>query len=224
MSGKSILIVLLVSALLLANTAPFLAEEKLSYTIGPGDVMEISVWQHPELDRTVTVRPDGKISFSLIGDVNTTGLTPAELDGVITRRLSEYVLNPEVTVIVTGVSIRSTQILILGQVARPGAYPMGESITVLEAIAKAGSYTESAALQSVTITRKSEAKTPKVIKVDLKKVIVEGDRSKDVSLKPGDVVYLPKKKSAWDIFDRYFIRGILPVVGLIVMIDTITRD
>jgi len=112
----------------------------------------------------------------------------------------------------------------LGQVARPGAYPMGESITVLEAIAKAGSYTESAALQSVTITRKSEAKTAKVIKVDLKKVIVEGDRSKDVSLKPGDVVYLPKKKSAWDIFDRYFIRGILPVVGLIVMIDTITRD
>lgn len=223
MFSKSSLIVLLVSALLLANTAPFFAEEKLSYTIGPGDVMEISVWQHPELDRMVTVRPDGKISFSLIGDVNTTGLTPAELDGVITRRLSEYVQNPEVTVIVSGVSIRSMQILILGQVARPGAYPMGESITVLEAIAKAGSYTESAGLRSVTVTRKSRG-GHEVIKVNLEKVIVEGDRSKDIVLEPGDVVYLPRKKSAWDIFDRYFIRGILPVTGFIVLIDRLTRD
>jgi len=221
MFTKSSLIVLLVSALLLASTAPFFAEEKMSYTIGPADVLEISVWQHPELDRTVTVRPDGKISFSLIGDVDTTGLTPAELDQVITRRLSDYVQNPEVTVIVT--DIKSGQIVVLGQVARPGAYPMAES-TVLEAIAEAGGYTERAALGSVTITRKSEAKNPKVIKVNLKKVIIKGDRSKDVILEPGDVVYLPEKKSVWDIFDRYFIRGILPVVGLIVMIDTITRD
>jgi len=221
MSTKSSLIVSLVPALLLAITATFFAEEKMSYTIGPEDVLEISVWQHPELDRTVTVRPDGKISFSLIGDVGTTGLTPAELDQVITRRLSKYVQNPEVTVIVTG--IRSEQILVLGQVASPGAYPMGESTTVLEAIAKAGGYTERAGLGSVTITRKSEAKTSQVIKVNLK-VIVEGDKSKDVILEPGDVVYLPEKKSGWYIFDRYFIRGILPVVGLIVMIDTITRD
>jgi len=221
MSTKSSLIVLLVSALLLASTAPFFAEEKLSYTIGPTDVLAISVWQHPELDRTVTVRPDGKISFSLIGDVDTNGLTPAELDRVITGRLSEYVQNPEVTVMVT--DIRNGQIIVLGQVARPGAYPMGESTTVLEAIAEAGGYTERAALRSVTISRKSKAKTPNVIKADLKKVMVEGDKRKDVILEPDDVVYVPEKKSVWDIFDRYFIRGILPVVGLIVMIDAIGR-
>jgi len=221
MSTKSSLIVFLVSVLLLASTATFFAKEKISYSIGPADVLEISVWQHPELDRTVTVRPDGKISFSLIGDVDTTGLTPAELDRVITRRLSEYVQNPEVTVIVT--DIRSGQIIVLGQVARPGAYPMGESTTVLEAIGKAGGYTEKADLRSVTISRKSEAKTPKVIKANLKRVIVEGDKSEDVILEPGDVVYMPEKKSAWDIFDRYFTRGILPVVGLIVMIDTLGR-
>lgn len=222
MSAKRSLIVFLVSVMLLTGTPAFFAEGSLSYTVGPGDVLEISVWQHPELDKTVTVRPDGRISFSLIGDVNPAGLTPAELDEVITRRLSEYVQNPEVTVVVT--SIKSQQILVLGQVVRQGAYPMGESLTVLEAIAIAGGYTESAGLRRVTVTRQSQSETPKVIKVNLKKVITKGDRNRDVILEPGDVVHLPKKASAWTIFDRYFIRGILPVVGFVVMIDTLTRD
>ena len=222
-STKISLILSLISAVLLAVTPAFFAAEDLFYTIGPGDVLEISIWQHPELNRTVTVRPDGRMSFSLIGDVNANGLTPAELDEVITKRLSEYVQKPEVTVIVTGISIRSTQILVLGQVTRPGAYPMEESLTVLEAIAKAGSYTETAGLKRVTITRQSRTETPKVIKVDLKKVITRGDRRGNVVLEPGDIVHVPKKTSAWTIFDRYFIGGILPVVGLIVMIDAIGR-
>lgn len=214
--------VLVLASLLAASTLRLFAEENLPYTIGPGDVLEISVWQHPELDRIVTVRPDGRMSFSLIGDVNANGLTPAKLDEVITKKLSEYVQKPEVTVVVT--SIKSNQIIILGQVTRPGAYPMEESLTVLEAVAIAGGYTESAGLSRVTITRRSRAKNPKVIKVNLKKVIAEGDRGRDVILEPGDIVHLPKKASAWTIFDRYFIRGILPLVGLVVMIDTISRD
>lgn len=216
--------VLVLASLLVASTPRLFAQENLTYTISPEDVLEISVWQHPELDRTVTVRPDGRMSFSLVGDVNASGLTPAELDEVITRKLSKYVQKPEVTVIVTDASIRSKQVLILGEVIRPGAYPIGEGITVLEAIAKAGSYTESAALKKVTITRQSRAKNPKVIKVNLKKVIAKGDTSEDITLEPGDIVYLPKKTSAWGIFDRYFVRGILPVLGFFVMIDTITRD
>lgn len=216
--------VLVLASLLVANTPRLFAQENLTYTISPEDVLEISVWQHPELDRTVTVRPDGRMSFSLVGDVNASGLTPAELDEVITRKLSKYVQKPEVTVIVIDASIRSKQVLILGEVIRPGAYPIGEGITVLEAIAKAGSYTESAALKKVTITRQSRAKNPKVIKVNLKKVIAKGDTSEDITLEPGDIVYLPKKTSAWGIFDRYFVRGILPVLGFFVMLDTITRD
>jgi polysaccharide export outer membrane protein len=222
MSAKISLIVSWVLVALLAGTPAFFAQENLPYTIGQGDVLEISVWQHPELDRTVTVRPDGRMSFSLIGDVNASGLTPAELDKVITEKLSEYVQNPEVTVVIT--SIKSNQILILGQVTRPGAYPMEESLTALEAVAIAGGYTESAGLKRVTVTRQSPRRTPKVIKVNLKKVITKGDRSRDVILEPGDVVHVPKKASAWTIFDRYFIGGILPMVGLVVMIDTITRD
>ncbi|MFB0528302.1 MAG: polysaccharide biosynthesis/export family protein [bacterium] len=222
MSTKISLIVSLVSVVLLTGTPAFFAEENLPYTIGPGDVLEISVWQHPELDRMVTVRPDGRMSFSLIGDVNAKGLTPAELDEAITKRLSEYVQKPEVTVVVT--STKSNQILILGQVTKPGAYPMEESLTALEAVAIAGSYTESAALNRVTITRRSQPGTPKVINVNLKQVIAEGDRSRDVVLEPGDVVHVPTKTSAWTIFDRYFIRGILPVMAFIVMIDTISRD
>jgi len=221
-STKISLIVSLISAVLLAATPAFFAAEDLSYTIGPGDVLEISVWQHPELDRIVTVRPDGRMSFSLIGDVNANGSTPAELDELITRRLSEYVQKPEVTVLVT--TIKSNQILVLGQVTRPGAYPMEASVTVLEAIAIAGSYTDRAGLRKVTITRQSRERSPRVIKVDLQKVISEGDRSGNIILEPGDVVNVPKKTSAWTIFDRYFIGGVLPIVGFAVMIDTITRD
>jgi len=224
MSSKITLIIFLASAVLLSGTPAFLAEQNLSYTIGPGDVLEISVWQHPELDRIVTVRPDGRMSFSLIGDVNANGLTPAKLDEVITGMLSEYVQKPEVTVIVTGISIRSTQILVLGQVARPGAYPMEERLTVLEAVAKAGSYTDRAGLSRVTVTRQSRARSPSVIKVNLKKVITKGDRRGDIILEPGDIVHVPKKASVWTVFDRYFIGGILPVMGFVVMIDAISRD
>jgi len=222
MSTKITLIAFLVSVLLLAGTPFSIAEKNLSYTIGPGDVLEISVWQHPELDKIVTVRPDGKISFSLIGDVNPAGLTPAELDEVITRRLSEYVQKPEVTVVVT--SIKSKQFLVLGQVITPGVYPMEERLTVLEAIAIAGSYTEKAALSRVTVTRQSPRRTSRVIKVNLKKVITKGDRSREVILEPGDVVHVPKRTSVWTVFDRYFLGGILPVMGFVVMIDAITRD
>jgi len=214
----------LAAVLLLATTPGFFAEENLPYTISPGDVLEISVWQHPELDKIVPVRPDGKISFSLIGDVNTTGLSPAELDKVITRRLAEYVQNPEVTVIVTSISPRGRHFLVLGQVTSPGTYPMEEGITVLEAVAIAGGYTEAAALQKATITRKFETETPKVIKVNLKKAITVGGKNRDLTLQPGDVVYLPKKSSGWEIFDRYFIRGVLPVMGFFVMLHTLTED
>jgi polysaccharide export outer membrane protein len=161
------------------------------------------------------------MSFSLIGDVNANGLTPAELDEVITKRLSEYVQEPEVTVVVT--TIKSNQIFVLGQVTRPGAYPMEGNFTVLEAVAIAGSYTEDAGLKRVTVTRRSRERSPKVITVNLKKVIAEGDRNGDIILEPGDIVHVPKKTSVWTIFDRYFIGGILPIVGLIVMIDAIGR-
>jgi protein involved in polysaccharide export with SLBB domain len=101
---------------------------------------------------------------------------------------------------------------------------MEERLTVLEAVAKAGSYTETAGLRKVTIARQYRAETPKVIKVDLKKIITKGDRREDIILEPGDIVHVPTKASAWTVFDRYFLRGILPVMGFVVLIDTLSRD
>lgn len=222
MSTKTCLIVSLASVLLLASTPVLSAEENPTYIIGPGDVLEISVWRHPELNRTVTVRPDSRISFSLIGDVNAAG-TPAQLDKAITGQLFKYITDPKVTVIIT--DFGSKRVVVMGEVSRPGSYPIGERITVLEAIANAGSYTERAALRSVTITRKSETGTPEVIKVNLSKVIKKGAASKDIVLEPGDVVCLPKRHmAAWEAFDRYFIRGILPIMGFIIMIDELDDD
>jgi len=224
MPVKKIIVFCLLPALLLLNIPNVLPQEKFSYIIGPEDVLDVSVWQHPELNRVVTVRPDGKISFSLIGDVDASGLTPAELDEAITKRLSKYVQNPEVTVIVTTVGIRSKQVLILGQVAKPGPYLVGKDVTVLEAIAMAGSYTESASLEKVTITRRRAGESPRVMEANLKKVILGGNTTEDFSVMPGDIVYVPKKRSAWDIFDRWFVRGLLPIMVFFVAIDTLTRD
>ena len=199
------------------------AEEKLSYTIGPRDTLEISVWQHIELNRTVTVRPDGKISFSLVGDVNAAGLTPAELDEVITRRLSKYLQTPEVTVIVT--SFGSRRVFVLGEVARPGVYPIGITTTVLEVITDAGSYTESADLRNVTITRKSVAGTPREMTANLERVIKNGDASKDVTLEPDDIVNVPKRFSSkvGKFLDVFFART-LPPLTMIYMIDEMGED
>jgi len=224
MPVKKIIVFCLLPVLLLLNTPNLLPQEKISYIIGPEDVLDLSVWQHPELNRVVTVRPDGKISFSLIGDVNASGLTPAELDEAITKKLSKYVQNPEVTVIVSTVGIRSKQVLVLGQVARPGPYLVGEDVTVLEAIAMAGSYTETASLEKVTVTRRRAGESPKVTEANLKKVILGGNATEDFTVMPGDIVYVPKKTSAWNIFDRWFIGGILPIMAFFVMIDTLGRD
>ena len=97
--------------------------------IGAQDVLDISVWKEPDVSRVVPVRPDGKISLPLLNDVQAAGLTPAQLATQITESLKKYVTNPQVTVIVT--TINSQRVYILGEVTRPGAFPMLPGMSVL---------------------------------------------------------------------------------------------
>ena len=127
-----------------------------NYVIGAQDVLDINVWKEPDVSRTVPVRPDGKISLPLLNDVQAAGLTPAQLAAQITESLKKYVTNPQVTVIVT--TINSQRVYILGEVTRPGAFPLIPGMSVLQALSSAGGFTQFAKVKSIFVrrTRKRE--------------------------------------------------------------------
>src|SRR6202451_4438216 len=118
-----------------------------NYIIGGQDVLDISVWKEPEVSRVVPVRPDGKISLPLLNDVQAAGLTPAQLAAQITESLKKFITNPQVTVIVT--TINSQRVYIIGEMSRPGAFPLLPNMTVLEALSSAGGFTQFAREKSI---------------------------------------------------------------------------
>src|ERR1700733_6383717 len=130
-----------------------------NYVIGAQDVLDISVWKEPEISRIVPVRPDGKISLPLLNDVQAAGLTPAQLAAQITDSLKKYVTNPQVTVIVT--TINSQRVYILGEVTRPGAFPLLPNMTVLQALSSAGGFTQFAKVKSIFVRRFENGKEEK---------------------------------------------------------------
>jgi polysaccharide export outer membrane protein len=127
--------------------------EKADYVIGAGDNLTIQVWKNPELSVAVPVRPDGKISVPLLDDVQAEGFTALELKEVITRDLGEYVTNPDVTVVVGGVSKR---IYMLGEVGRQGPIALSSDLRVTDAISAAGGFGTFADKKNVKVIRRSE--------------------------------------------------------------------
>src|SRR6266849_922238 len=129
------------------------AHSDSSYVIGADDVLAINVWKEPELSRAVPVRSDGKISLPLVGEVQASGQTPRQLEQEIAQKLKNYISEPEVTVIVQ--QINSQKFNILGQVTRPGAYPLTNTLTVLDAIAVASGFRDFAKKKSIYILRQN---------------------------------------------------------------------
>ncbi len=160
-----------------------------SYVIGENDMLGIDVWKEKEISREIPVRPDGKISLPLIGEIQAAGLTPLQLQDNITQDLKAYIDNPEVTVIVD--DPRSHQFNIVGQVVRPGTYPLSESMTVLDAIAEAGGFRDFAKETKVYVLRPSPGGVRVRIPFNYKKVIRGADLQQNVSLKPGDTIVVP---------------------------------
>jgi polysaccharide export outer membrane protein len=159
------------------------------YVIGPSDVLAINVWKDPELTRTVTVRPDGKISLPLIGELTVSGLTASSLQRLIAQRLTAYVSKPQVTVIVQ--QVNSQTYVIVGKVARPGAYQLGKPTTVLEAIAIAGGFLDFAKVSKVNIIRRHDGGPSETLHFDYKKVIKGQNAQQNVELKSGDTIVVP---------------------------------
>jgi polysaccharide export outer membrane protein len=170
-------------------TSRALSVDNKSYVIGENDLLDIDVWKEKEISRQVPVRPDGKISLPLVGQIQASGLTPLQLQDDITEKLKTYISNPEVTVIVE--DPRSHQFNVVGQVARPGSYPLSESMTVLDAIAAAGGFRDFAKETKIYVLRPMPGGIRVRIPFNYKNVIKGKDLQENVPLKPGDTIVVP---------------------------------
>jgi polysaccharide export outer membrane protein len=159
-----------------------------NYVIGAQDMLDISVWKEPELTRVVPVRPDGKISMPLLNDVQAAGLTPTQLAGQITVSLKKFVTDPQVTVIVT--EINSQRVYILGQVARPGAYPLLPQMTFLQALSSAGGFTTFANEKKLYLLRQVNGKQ-EIHPFNYRDVIAGKNSDQNIVLKAGDQIVVP---------------------------------
>ena len=175
-------------------TAPVPAPAKAatddpSYTIGPEDVLNVSVWKEPDFSNAaIPVRPDGMVSLALLGDVQAAGKTPGQLADDITLRLKKYIEEPRVTVVVTGMNSR--RVYILGEVNHPGPMGMSANMTVLQAISAAGGPTAYANTKKITVLRNDQGKQAKYL-FNYKEVIRGNNQEQNIPLKPGDTIVVP---------------------------------
>lgn len=157
------------------------------YRIGVEDVLEISVRNNTELDKSVPVRPDGKISLPLVNDITAAGLAPMELRDALTEKLAAYIQNPVVSVVVR--EIHSLKVSVIGNVRTPGRYDLKGASTVLDAVAMAAGFTEFAARRKITILRRDGA-TQQRLRFDYD-AAVKGNGDRNILLKPGDIIIVP---------------------------------
>lgn len=159
----------------------------MNYKIGPEDVLYISVWENKDLSMEVVVRPDGMISFPLIRDVVAEGLTTVELADVIYQKLLTYVKEPQVSVILK--QVNSPKVFVLGNVARPGPYPLRSDMSVLQALSLAGGFTQFASPRSIKIVR--GAGNRQVVRTVNYYKMFDSAAEGNYLLKPGDTIVVP---------------------------------
>jgi polysaccharide biosynthesis/export protein len=172
--------------------------EKLSnavsseYIIGAEDVLEITVWRNVDLSKIAQVRPDGRISMPIIRDIMAVGKTPSQLAEEMTNKLKEYVQNPVVAVGLK--EVNSSNIFVLGEVARPGRYPLKSKTTLLQGITIAGGFTPIAARNQMVIFRFTESATGmKRLTASYDEIVLRGGITENFELKSGDTVVVPSE-------------------------------
>ncbi len=186
------------------------------YRLGFGDVLEVKFFYNPRFNETITVRPDGRIAMERIGEISIAGMTPMNLDSLITAKYSEFIQDPEVTVFVR--EFGGYQVYVLGEVNSPGGYPVQRSMTLLQALAAAGGTKDGAKLGNVMVLRRGVTGEVKAFKVDLKHSIKSsnGDIVEDDQFVQAlDIVYVPKTfiASASTFLTQVY-AGVIPPVDL----------
>lgn len=169
------------------------AEQSPDYIIGPGDEIEVFVWQNPDLSVNVPVRPDGKISTPLNEDMVAVGKTPSQLAHDIEMKLSEYVRSPHVNVIIVKPDSVFSQVKVIGQVVHPQAIAYRQGMSVLDAVLAVGGLSEYAAGNRAHIVRMVDGKETN-IPLRLNALVNGGDMTQNVLLKPGDVLVVPESR------------------------------
>lgn len=181
-------------------------KKTLEYTIAKGDLLIIKVWQNPDLADEVIVRPDGMISFPLVGDLQAEGLTISEMKERLTAKLKEFIKYPQVSISIK--AIAGQKVIILGEVENPGVYLVTGNKTILEAISLAGGFTDHAVVSSVMLI-KGGFENPKPTRLNLTKALKRADISDNLMLESEDMVYVPRKFIR-DV--NYFLRQFLDPV------------
>ena len=186
------------------------ADPNVVYRIGRGDMLEIKFRHNEELNEEVTVRPDGRISMQVAHDVDVVGKTPAKLSALLTKICSSELSNPEITVIVR--SFSAQRAYVNGEVFRPCMVPLNGSVTVLQAVAEAGGFKETARLNEVVLIRRTADGSPVAASLDLLSVIRGNDLRQDVELQPYDVIYVPRTPIAnLNLWVDQYLRKIMPL-------------
>ncbi|HXN51136.1 MAG TPA: polysaccharide biosynthesis/export family protein [Candidatus Acidoferrum sp.] len=158
------------------------------YVIGADDVLDVSVWKEQELTRTLQVRPDGKISMPLLGDVQAAGLIPGQLAQSVSEKLKKYLTAPQVTVILT--QINSQRVYVIGEVTRSGAYPVLPGMTILQAISSAGGLTQFANAKKIFLMRDEDHIQTKY-PFSYKEVLDGRKAEENRTVKAGDTIVVP---------------------------------
>ena len=201
--------------------SPVNAEEPTDYIMCPGDVLQVVVYGHEDLSTMAgntqnspyVVRPDGRVSFPLIGDVETTGKTVTQFREEITSRFSKYIIEPQITVNV--VKLGTTRVYVLGEIKRPGLYELEKSHRVIDALAKAEGFTEKSAKKNIFLVR---AGSTEVEKLNVNDFLTKADQKANLVLNEGDCLYLTSNHKV------SFSRDIMPFVYGAYYIDRIDKD
>jgi polysaccharide biosynthesis/export protein len=164
------------------------------YQIQPGDQLDVKFYYNTELNEQITVRPDGRISLQLAGEVKAAGLTPKELTSLLTRTYAAQLKNPEITVIVR--SFTAQRVYVDGEVNKPGLVNLIDSTTALQSISQAGGLKDSARIDEVILMRRTADNKFTATLLNLEKALNGIDPKQDVILMPKDIIFIPKSHIA----------------------------
>jgi polysaccharide export outer membrane protein len=189
---------------------------KATYRVGPGDVLEISAGpgaaRNEGFARSEPIGPDGRISFDLVGSVYVENKTSDEIDALLTKLLSDFIIDVEVTVVIA--SYEARRVFVLGEVGSPGKILIKKNMTIMDAITEAGSPTKKASMAKVKLFRShSTERERQLVKVNLKKLMENGALNQNLALNDGDVIVVPPDRlSKWGYAFEKVLRPIQPLI------------
>jgi polysaccharide export outer membrane protein len=165
------------------------AQASPDYTLNAGDELDVTIWKEPELSKKVIVRPDGKFSYPLAGDVVAAGRSVMQVQNEITNKLKTYI--PEVFVSISVTGLEGSRVYVIGQVNKPGAFVMNPRVNVLQALSSAGGLTPYAAVNDIIVLRGAAGKQQRTLPFRYGEVSRGRNLEQNVTLEAGDVVVVP---------------------------------